>query len=65
MTREVDAAAGRSRYSDATLTLEFAYTTWEQSCRDLYTIDQACRRPRGHDGEHAAGYGGARSRWQQ
>jgi hypothetical protein len=51
--------------SDARLTLEFAYTSWQQSCRNLYTIEQACRRPRGHEGEHAAGYGGARSRWVQ
>jgi hypothetical protein len=49
--------------SDARLTLEFAYTSWQQSCRNLYTIEQACRRPRGHEGVHAAGYGAARSRW--
>ena len=49
--------------SDARLNAEFAYTSWQQSCRNIYTIEQACRRPRGHDGEHAAGYGAARSRW--
>lgn len=50
--------------TDAELDVEFAYTTWQQSCRNLYTIDQACRRPRGHDDGHAAGYGSARVRWK-
>jgi hypothetical protein len=63
MTSEWNSVVGAVPCSDARLTAEFAYTTWQQSCRDLYTIDQACRRPRGHDGEHAAGYGAARSRW--
>lgn len=51
--------------TDAELDQEFAYTTWEQSCRDPYPPDLECRRQRGHDGDHAAGYGDARVRWEQ
>jgi hypothetical protein len=50
--------------SDAQLDLEFAWTPFDvPKCRDPYTIDQNCRRPAGHDGDHAAGFGEHRSRW--
>lgn len=49
--------------SDERLDLEFAYTTYEDSCRDLYSPHYLCRRPVGHDGPHAAGFGGHRVRW--
>lgn len=51
--------------SDEVLDLEFAYTTWADSCRNLFHIDQCCRRPDGHDDNHAAGYGASRRRWQE
>jgi hypothetical protein len=49
--------------TDTTLDIEFAYTSWQQSCRNLYSIEQACRRPGGHADAHAAGFGAARVRW--
>jgi hypothetical protein len=49
--------------TDERLDLEFAYVTYDDSCRDLYGPWHLCRRPRGHDGEHAAGYGTNRVRW--
>jgi len=49
--------------SDAVLTLEFAYTVWSESCRNLFAIDQCCRRPHDHGGNHASGYGVSRRRW--
>ncbi len=49
--------------ADGDLDLEFAYTSWAASCRDPSPTLQQCRRRRGHDGEHAAGFGAARSRW--
>lgn len=49
--------------TDEQLDLEFAYTTHRDSCRDLYSPTQYCRRPAGHDGEHASGFGGNRDRW--
>ncbi len=48
---------------DLDLDREFAYTSWRESCRDPYTIDQQCRRRAGHDGDHAAGFGAGRARW--
>ena len=51
------------RVPDAGLDLEFAFTTWATSCRDASPSLQQCRRPRHHDGPHAAGYGPARRRW--
>jgi hypothetical protein len=65
MTERTYASATEESCSDARLDMEFAYTTWQQSCRDLYTIGQACRRPRSHEGQHAAGYGRDRARWTQ
>jgi hypothetical protein len=50
--------------SDERLDLEFAYTTHDDSCRDLYSPHLYCRRPFGHDGLHAAGFGTGRQRWQ-
>ena len=32
-------------------------------CKDLRDIGTWCQRERGHEGEHAAGYGTARVRW--
>jgi hypothetical protein len=50
--------------SDAQLDLEFAWTPFDvPKCRDPYTIDQNCRRPAGHEGDHAAGFGESRARW--
>lgn len=49
--------------TDEQLDLEFAYTTHRDSCRDMYSPTQYCRRPAGHDGEHASGFGGNRGRW--
>lgn len=46
------------------LDLEFAYTSYADSCRDLYSLTYRCRRPRGHDGPHAAGFGTHRVRWE-
>jgi hypothetical protein len=49
--------------SDSLLDLEFAYTSYRDSCRDLYSPYYYCRRPLGHDGVHAAGFGTGRLRW--
>ncbi|MBB5786198.1 hypothetical protein [Jiangella mangrovi] len=49
---------------DERLDLEFAYTSYADSCRDLYSLTYRCRRPHGHDGVHAAGFGTHRVRWQ-
>jgi hypothetical protein len=49
--------------TDERLDLEFAYTTYRDSCRDLYSPLLLCRRPAGHDGVHAAGFGVTRVRW--
>jgi hypothetical protein len=49
---------------DDRLDLEFAYTSHSDSCRDLYSPHYYCRRPRGHDGVHAAGFGSSRLRWK-
>lgn len=49
--------------SDEALDVEFAYTPLAGSCRDLHTIVHACRRPAGHEGDHAAGFGADRRRW--
>ena len=51
--------------SDKQLDLEFAYTTYDSSCRDLYSPQYLCRRPAGHEGVHAAGFGRQRVRWRK
>lgn len=46
---------------------EFAYTTWEASCRDPAIIHgdlRNCRRGRGHSGSHASGFGPYLSLWE-
>ena len=48
---------------DERLDLEFAYTSYSDSCRDLFSPSYRCRRPVGHSGEHAAGFGTHRVRW--
>ncbi len=48
---------------DAQLDLEFAFTSWRESCRDPLPTLQQCRRRAGHEGDHAAGYGERRRRW--
>lgn len=48
---------------DSALDIEFAYTSWRDSCRDLLNPAQCCRRLRGHTGSHASGYGSTRVRW--
>lgn len=48
---------------DDRLDLEFAYTSFQDSCRDLHSLVYRCRRPIGHDGVHAAGFGQQRIRW--
>jgi len=50
--------------TDKALDTEMAYTNWQDSCRDLYSIDRCCRRAVGHDNEHASGFGVNRIRWQ-
>ncbi len=47
------------------LDLEFAFTTWQDSCHDPSPTFQECRRRRGHVGEHAAGFGDQRTRWPE
>ena len=54
-----------SMVDDATLDLEFAYTLWDDSCLDINSLHYRCRRPRGHNDEHAAGFGAQRIRWSQ
>jgi hypothetical protein len=49
--------------SDKRLDLEFAYTSYQDSCRELHSPHYCCRRLAGHDGDHAAGFGAARIRW--
>ncbi len=49
---------------DERLDLEFAYTSYRDSCRDLYSLSYRCRRPLGHSGEHAAGFGTDRVLWR-
>ena len=50
---------------DERLDLEFAYTSYLDSCRDLYSPAYRCRRPIGHDGTHASGFGAHWVRWPQ
>lgn len=50
---------------DRALDLEFAFTTWQESCRDPYPTLQQCRRRAGHEGQHAAGFGVGRNRWDR
>lgn len=50
---------------DEQLTMEFAYTTWDDSCQDPYSPYYQCRRPRGHAGDHAAGFGAGRIIWKR
>lgn len=50
--------------SDEQLDLEFAYTSHRDSCQDLHSPLRYCRRPAGHSGRHAAGYGAHRTRWE-
>ncbi len=45
------------------LDLEFAFTTWQQSCQDPSPCLRQCRRRKGHDGLHAAGFGAGRREW--
>lgn len=49
--------------------LEYAYTPWEWACRDE-AVDASldlrhCRRPLGHKGECASGYGAKMARWSR
>lgn len=48
---------------DERLTLEFAYTSYADSCKDLYSPHVLCRRPLHHADGHAAGFGAGRLRW--
>ncbi len=50
--------------TDDRLDLEFAYTSYRDSCRALYSPQYLCRRPVGHEGAHAAGFGSQRVRWE-
>lgn len=50
---------------DDRLDLEFAYTSFQDSCRDLHSLLYRCRRPSGHTGVHAAGFGTQRIRWSK
>ena len=46
---------------------EMAFTSWQRSCQDPHvTPDNSlrqCRRPTGHDGDHASGFGPNHRRW--
>ncbi len=33
------------------------------TCSDVYDAGTECKRPRGHEGQHAAGFGSRRKRW--
>jgi hypothetical protein len=56
---------------DELLNVEFAYTPWRGSCRDIYGMqvtaggvrDICCRRPLGHEGQCGSGWGDGRVRW--
>lgn len=48
---------------DAQLNREFDFYPVEHMCRDPYSPHVWCKRPAGHPGEHAAGFGPARKRW--
>ena len=52
-----------SEPDEGALDLEFAFTTWDDSCRDASPSLQECRRARAHEGPHAAGFGEQRRRW--
>ena len=56
-----------ARTPEQLLDLEFAYTSWDDSCRDLLLTDGAdfreCRRSSGHEGDHASGFGYGRVTW--
>lgn len=45
------------------LDVEMAFTCWQGSCRDLVDIYHCCRRPIGHAGDHATGFGTGRRIW--
>lgn len=45
------------------LTLEMAYTSWADSCKDPTPDLRECRRPHGHDGAHASGHGDGLRTW--
>jgi hypothetical protein len=49
---------------DQMLDLEFAFVTWEDSCRSAVRDNLCCRRLRGHtQGKHASGFGPNRVEW--
>ncbi len=48
---------------DEALTREMSYTRWDESCQDPYNPHYWCRRPHGHTGPHAAGFGSERLHW--
>lgn len=48
---------------DEILDREFSYTTYADSCKDLYSPFYLCRRPKGHKNKHAAGFGESRVKW--
>jgi hypothetical protein len=51
-------------HNEASIQTEMLYTTYGESCRDPYLTDGAdfpaelreCRRPHGHQGNHASGF---------
>ena len=49
---------------DELLDQEFAYISWDISCRSALRDDRCCQRVRGHkQGKHASGYGANRIEW--
>lgn len=48
---------------DERLDLEFAYVSYGDSCKDVHSPAQVCRREFGHADEHACGFGAQRRRW--
>ena len=51
---------------DTLIDLEFAFVSWDDSCRNLYAIDRCCRRPAGHaPAVHASGFGTGRVWWAE
>lgn len=53
--------------TDAQLDTEFAYTNYEQSCKEPAVTPSGslreCRRTPGHQGRHASGFRNNRYRW--
>lgn len=45
------------------LDIELSFSTWQSSCRDVYSPTICCRREINHKGDCAAGFGSRRVTW--